>query len=58
MTKYMVKNLINIDSSQLQMEYKKWIETRKHIQLINVNFWKDNIACYCTITYIENEYVG
>ena len=56
MVKYRVKNINNNQAQVVQDEIKTWIESRKHISVVNVNIWSANNTTYSTIIYRENEY--
>ena len=56
MVKYRVKNINNNQAQVVQDEIKTWIESRKHVSVVNVNIWSTNNTTYSTIIYRENEY--
>lgn len=56
MLKYKVKNINNKCSDVVQSEISKWVESRNHISIININIWTNNDMTYSTILYVENDY--
>ncbi|MGL4801933.1 MAG: hypothetical protein ACRC18_06680 [Cetobacterium sp.] len=58
MNKYKVKNFSSRYASDLQMEYKVWIESRDIITVISTNFWYDSKAnkSFCTVVYTETDF--
>lgn len=60
MTKYKIKNFYEIDAMTLNEVMDMWIQSREHVQILNINIWYDprmNRNC-AKITYTENIYVG
>lgn len=56
MAKYKIKNFRSTKSETMQGLIKKWIESRNHISIININTWRDKDMTYSTIIYVENTY--
>lgn len=54
---YRVKNFKGYSGEELQVAIKEWVESRNHIQIIDVKIWTNNYS-YATIIYQENKYVG
>lgn len=57
---YRVKNFKGYSGEELQVAIKEWVESRNHIQIIDVKIWTNNYSnySYATIIYQENKYVG
>ena len=56
MLRYKVKSINNQCSDVVQSEISKWVESRNHISIININIWTNNDMTYSTILYVENDY--
>ena len=57
MNRYKVKQFNSKETNKAIKWYKEWLESRKHIKLIDVKIVNDDL-CHIIITYMEVDYVG
>lgn len=55
---YKVKNFDSFNGRGIQMEIKKWIESRDHVVIVSVSMWEHDSRNYATIVYQEIQYCG
>ena len=56
MVKYKTKDFKCENSTIIQKEMKKWVESRDHITIVSTNIWVDDDMTYSFIVYTENNY--